>query len=226
MCNELYITGALRGNRTRFSSLEARNNTNILEVHKKLMKTCNHCQNHYSSIYKTSKFCSLSCANSYRESTKAVKFKFCKECKRSFKAQGVGRNLQIFCSHSCAAITNNVKRKKIKPKKLTKAEQDNLLVNKWETGLICGGTKYGHIKAVIRRYLLEVNNYQCCLCKFSGVNFATGNTILQIDHIDGDCSNHVKTNLRVLCPNCHAQTPTYGNLNKNSKRTWKKRYLK
>ena len=221
MCNELYITGALRGNRTRFSSLEARNNTNILEVHKKLMKTCNHCQNHYSSIYKTSKFCSLSCANSYRESTKAVKFKFCKECKRSFKAQGVGRNLQIFCSHSCAAITNNVKRKKIKPKKLTKAQQDIILIEQWKSGNVDGGNKH-QIKSQIRKYLLEISNYQCSVCKFSGVNSKTGNTILQIDHIDGNCRNNIPNNLRVLCPNCHAQTSTYGALNKNSGRAWKR----
>ena len=32
---------------------------------------------------------------------------------------------------------------------------------------------------------------------------------LELDHIDGDRDNNDLTNLRLLCPNCHAQTPTY-----------------
>lgn len=37
---------------------------------------------------------------------------------------------------------------------------------------------------------------------------------LQLDHIDGDSHNHVLSNLRMLCPNCHAQTDTYCGKNK------------
>lgn len=32
---------------------------------------------------------------------------------------------------------------------------------------------------------------------------------LELDHIDGVRNNHRKENLRLLCPNCHAQTDTY-----------------
>ena len=32
---------------------------------------------------------------------------------------------------------------------------------------------------------------------------------LELDHIDGDNSNHSLNNLRYLCPNCHSQTDTY-----------------
>ena len=40
---------------------------------------------------------------------------------------------------------------------------------------------------------------------------------LQLDHIDGNSSNNILSNLRILCPNCHAQTPTFrgGNRYKN-----------
>lgn len=34
---------------------------------------------------------------------------------------------------------------------------------------------------------------------------------LQLDHIDGDRFNNAKENLQILCPNCHAQTETFGN---------------
>lgn len=32
---------------------------------------------------------------------------------------------------------------------------------------------------------------------------------LELDHIDGDRTNDLLENLRLLCPNCHALTPTY-----------------
>lgn len=39
---------------------------------------------------------------------------------------------------------------------------------------------------------------------------------LELDHIDGDHFNNNLTNLRILCPNCHAQTPTYKINNRKS----------
>lgn len=35
--------------------------------------------------------------------------------------------------------------------------------------------------------------------------------VLQVDHIDGDNTNNIINNLRILCPNCHTQTDTYSN---------------
>ena len=32
---------------------------------------------------------------------------------------------------------------------------------------------------------------------------------LELDHIDGDRYNNNFDNLRILCPNCHSQTPTF-----------------
>lgn len=37
---------------------------------------------------------------------------------------------------------------------------------------------------------------------------------LQLDHIDGNRTNNTIENLRVLCPNCHSQTPTFTGKNK------------
>ena len=35
----------------------------------------------------------------------------------------------------------------------------------------------------------------------------------ELNHKDGDSSNHLLPNLEFLCPNCHSQTPTYRSRN-------------
>jgi hypothetical protein len=47
----------------------------------------------------------------------------------------------------------------------------------------------------------------CSVCNISEWNDMPLN--MELDHIDGDRTNHSIDNLRMLCPNCHAQTPTY-----------------
>ena len=42
-----------------------------------------------------------------------------------------------------------------------------------------------------------------------------GNPIpLELDHINGNSNDNRLTNLKILCPNCHALTPTYRGRNK------------
>jgi 5-methylcytosine-specific restriction endonuclease McrA len=59
-----------------------------------------------------------------------------------------------------------------------------------------------------RRLVSEgVKEHRCERCRrttWEGVSIP-----LELDHIDGDRANNVLENLRLLCPNCHALTPTY-----------------
>lgn len=66
---------------------------------------------------------------------------------------------------------------------------------------------------VERHNLLE---YKCVNCGCDG-HWQGGEISLEIDHIDGDNSNNELSNLRYLCPNCHALTDTYCGRNKRLK---------
>lgn len=48
---------------------------------------------------------------------------------------------------------------------------------------------------------------QCSSC--CNVSWLGGPIPLELDHIDGKSNNNSLENLRLLCPNCHALTPTY-----------------
>ena len=50
--------------------------------------------------------------------------------------------------------------------------------------------------------------YKCQNCGCDG-HWQNGIIALEIDHIDGDNTNNEISNLRYLCPNCHALTDTY-----------------
>jgi 5-methylcytosine-specific restriction endonuclease McrA len=45
---------------------------------------------------------------------------------------------------------------------------------------------------------------------------------IELDHIDGNPENNARENLRLICPNCHAQTDTYKGKNMG-KHPWSKR---
>lgn len=55
---------------------------------------------------------------------------------------------------------------------------------------------------------------ECSICKISEWNNKPLN--MELDHIDGNRSNHKLQNLRLLCPNCHAQTDTYRSKNRGN----------
>lgn len=47
-------------------------------------------------------------------------------------------------------------------------------------------------------------------CEVCGISEWLGNPLsFELDHMDGDRTNHKLNNIRIICPNCHSQTETY-----------------
>ncbi|AUE23389.1 hypothetical protein Ro1_00166 [Raoultella phage Ro1] len=92
-------------------------------------------------------------------------------------------------------------------------------VESWLRGEYLGYTgKTAQIANFVRRYLLETRGEKCESCGWSKRHPVDGAILLEIDHIDGDARNCEPSNLKILCPNCHAMTPTFRARNKISSR--------
>jgi 5-methylcytosine-specific restriction endonuclease McrA len=80
----------------------------------------------------------------------------------------------------------------------------------------------------LHRYLRETRGDNCELCGQTSI--WNGKQLkLQLDHIDGHSDNNKLDNVRLLCPNCHTQTETYGSKghgNRYKKDTKRNRYLR
>jgi len=99
--------------------------------------------------------------------------------------------------------------------------QYKVFISQWLDGKVSGGRVSGVVSAHVKRYLREINNNKCQHCGWSQINQFTQIVPLEADHIDGNHNNNRIDNLRLLCPNCHALTPTYRALNKGNGRSWR-----
>lgn len=63
--------------------------------------------------------------------------------------------------------------------------------------------------STLKPHLIKKRGHVCERCNLT--NWLHQPIMLEIDHVDGDRTNNSEENLCLLCPNCHAQTPTWRN---------------
>lgn len=67
--------------------------------------------------------------------------------------------------------------------------------------------QYQTYKLKLRLYEAGIKENKCEEC---GIDKWQNKIIeCELDHIDGNRSNHSLSNLKILCPNCHSQTSTF-----------------
>lgn len=125
----------------------------------------------------------------------------CEYCQQRYVVKYTG---QRYCSVRCSTDSKSIN-----------------VICAWILNPNTGTSKQG-LKRSIKRHLIKEAGYKCSLCGWGEINPSTGRSPLEVDHIDGDCYNNARENLRVVCPNCHSLTPTYRALNKNGKRKYRR----
>ena len=112
------------------------------------------------------------------------------------------RHQKVFCSNRCQRAMER---------------QQN--VARWlETGVAHPGSGVGHY---IRLYLMEDQQNACALCGSTTV-WHGAELRLILDHVDGDATNNRRENLRLVCPNCDSQLPTFKARNRGNGRAWRR----
>jgi 5-methylcytosine-specific restriction endonuclease McrA len=81
--------------------------------------------------------------------------------------------------------------------------------------LLVAQSHYKTSKLRLRLLREQVFPHKCCECGLT--EWRGGPIPLELDHRDGDHTNNLLENLRLLCPNCHALTDTYRGRNKGRK---------
>lgn len=147
-----------------------------------------------------------------------------KECELCGKTLTVKQLQNKYCSSSCSAKVTNARRG-VKQycascnTELSRSHGKRKFCNHtcqhdfYTNQKIMDGTA---CERTFRKYLLKTRNNKCNIC--NSTSWLEQPIPLEVDHIDGNSTNNSLDNLRLICPNCHAQTSTYKNRNKGNGR--------
>lgn len=144
------------------------------------MKLCENCAQEHDGTFASGRFCSEGCARSFASKSKREEIN--KKVSAKLKGRPSNRSHEDFV----AAAT---KRTQEFLRELPNKDFNSL---PYETKRI--------------RVLLE-QNFCCAFCKRS--EWMGRPLILELDHEDGNKKNNSRSNLRMLCPDCHSSTPTW-----------------
>ncbi len=132
-----------------------------------------------------------------------------------YKTKG-GKNICSKSSNSCPAVREKNSKGVQKAydtgiRKPAKKVYEDLPLDvkkrmNWKKGTHNADFSYGG-KGQHKSALISERGYKCECCS---LELWLGKPItLELEHIDADRKNNTRENLKLLCPNCHSQTPTW-----------------
>jgi hypothetical protein len=159
-------------------------------------------------------------ADRERRAAYAAEPKRCQTCTVEFSYEDVTSGCKDkYCSRSCAVRSNNRVPKRVKrdrrcagctnelpPSCLKFCGPDCQAQHKFvetEQRILAGEVSN---RPTLKKYLRKTRGWKCQECDLT--EWRGHEVPLELDHEDGDPSNDLPENLRLLCPNCHALQPT------------------
>ncbi len=148
---------------------------------------CEFCNHEHNASYGKGRFCNSKCRSLFAaKKTTYPQRKF-------FKC--------INCEEISLGKRAANEHKKICNSKIPKIKRKSNNTKSFES-LVKDGTR--------KKRLIDEQEYRHCELEICLKTEWNGKPIpLQMDHIDGNPDNNDRRNLRLICPNCHAQTETY-----------------
>lgn len=122
----------------------------------------------------------------------------CQGCGAEFE----GHKIRVYCSNACQW-----------------SSYQKRLTQRWlASGVAVAGSHHGHY---IRVYLYDAQGGRCAICGMGRV-WNDKTLYFVLDHVDGDPTNNARENLRLICPNCDSQLPTFKSRNKGNGRHYRR----
>lgn len=162
-----------------------------IDNYNKNPKLCKFCDNIIIYLKRRNDFCNQSCSTTFNNKGIRRHGEAPNNCSYCNKITYNDK----FCSHKCNSEFEWIS---------TKSEMIKLGVD----------TSLGNYRC--KKYLIELHDGKCQICNIH--EWCGQPAPLVLDHINGNPYDNTLNNLRVICHNCNAQTPTFAGRNKGNGR--------